>query len=305
MRARRWWCGVVLFTFNSALAWSEEATAPAATQITSCPTVLPVEEGERSIVVPTTAQYVDLPIAQVPPNYVPHVATRTMPQEVAAAHALLQQKLAERDRLQREIATLRESTRTPEQILVRVKMLEVNLTKLRQSGVETPFATGSFRIADGDQSVHELCVRLQEQNFGKVLAEPSIVTTSGRPASLNVGGELPIPQPNGADGTGVRRYGTELNVLALSMGDNKVRLELRPRVSDICPQNAIVVGGQSVPALTVREIDTAIETEFGKTVVISGVVQQRKVSAVDAAGKPHDTVEEIALVVLVVPEIVR
>ncbi len=147
MRARSWWCGVVLLTFHSTFAWSEEPISPAGRQITSCPTVLPAEEGERSIVVPTTAPYVDLPVAQVPLNYVPHVATRTLPADAAAAQALLKEKLAQRDQLQHEIASLRESTQTPEQILVRVKLLEVNLTKLRQAGVDLS------AVVDGNASL--------------------------------------------------------------------------------------------------------------------------------------------------------
>lgn len=311
MRARSLWSGAVLLVFGLTNARGEQPTLPDDSLVASCPTILPETEGERSIVVPTVAPQVE----------VPHVASRPVPTGRDAAKSLLKDKLAERDRLQREIAALRETTNTPEQVLVRVKLLEINLTKLRRSGIDFS-APGRGRIdaadlarrlssgaganiANDQPELWALVDALAKRNLGKVLAEPSVVVTGGQPASLSVGGEFPIPQPGPNGGCKIQKYGTQLDVAANSIGDNRVRLEVRPRVSEIDASNGVIVAGQHVPALTVREFDTAVEMEFGKSFVLSGLVKQRLESAVTASGVQTDEVQEIALVVVVTPEIVR
>jgi hypothetical protein len=54
----------------------------------------------------------------------------------AADRALLEQKIAERDDLQRQIDELRQSTGTPQQILVRLQVIEVSRAKLQRLGVD-------------------------------------------------------------------------------------------------------------------------------------------------------------------------
>jgi Flp pilus assembly secretin CpaC len=311
MRARFVSSVAVMIAIGLEAAWGEEVAAPESAQVASCPTVLPVAEGERSVVVPTVAPNVETP----------HVASLPLPAEHEAAKSLLKEKLAERDRLQREISALREQTKTPEQILVRVKMLEVNLTKLRQLGpdlsifndgkiehVDLPNWLGSNaganHLVNGD-AMQGILGALAKQNVGKVLAEPTVITTNGQPASLNVGGECSIPAPGEVGGVKIQKYGTQLDVTAVALGDNKVRLNVRPRVSELDASREISVGGQPILALTVREVDTAVEMELGQSAVLSGLVQERKVTTTDWLGRKSDAVEEIALVVVVTPEIVR
>jgi Flp pilus assembly secretin CpaC len=241
--------------------------------------------------------------------------------EQADAKALLTRKLAERDRLQREIAELREATKTPEQVLVRVRVLELNLTKIRLMGIDlSTFTNGKVEHVDvanwlesngGANHVDSKAAMLgffdtvERQKIGKVLAEPSVVTTNGQPASMNVGGEFPVPIPGEDGGVKIQKYGTQLDVTALALGDNMVRLNVRPRVSELDMSRGIAVGGQQIPALTVRECNFNRELEFGKSVVLSGLVQERKVTTADWLGRKSDAVEEFALVIVVTPEIMR
>ena len=112
--------------------------APGSAQVVGCPTVLPVAEGERSIIVPTIAP-------QVP---APHVAALPQPSQHEAAMTLLREKLAQRDQLQRERTALA-STQSPEQISVTVKMVEINRTKLRQLNVDwSTFGDGKDKSVD-------------------------------------------------------------------------------------------------------------------------------------------------------------
>jgi hypothetical protein len=59
---------------------------------------------------------------------------------------LLRQKLAQRDELQREIDELCEATQTWQQIVVRMKVMEINLTKMRKLGID--FAPGNPLFKD-------------------------------------------------------------------------------------------------------------------------------------------------------------
>jgi hypothetical protein len=64
-------------------------------------------------------------------------------------------------------------------------------------------------------------------------------------------------------------------LIAHAYGENRLRLELRARVSDIDNANSNDIAGSRFPAFTVREIDSAAEIEIGKTVALSGMTQQR------------------------------
>ena len=46
-----------------------------------------------------------------------------------------------------------------------------------------------MRIIDNSDALTGFIEKLQHNNIAKVLADPSIVTLSGRPASFHVGGE--------------------------------------------------------------------------------------------------------------------
>jgi hypothetical protein len=55
----------------------------------------------------------------------------------------------------------------------------------------------------------------------------------------------------------------------------------------------------------VRQLDTSVEMEFGKTTIMSGMVQQRKGANANWFSREEGEVEEIALMLIVTPQIVR
>lgn len=244
------------------------------------------------------------------------------------AQSLLQSKLAERDRLQREIDALQAETKTPEQIVVKLRMLEVNLTKMHKLGIDyASLLRSHFQGADAvlnnagpnggpsqgpdtnfqagiaSDSIGNCLDSLEQRNVARVLAEPTLVVVSGRPASFHVGGEIPLPSRDGR-GIEFRKYGTQLDLMAQATGKNRLRIEARPRVSEVETRHTVKVGDLEVPALTVREVDTAVELESGQTWVMSGLVQKRVESEQTDAGVKDVTIE-VALVTLITPEIVR
>jgi hypothetical protein len=317
MRARNVCCCAVWWTLLGFAALAEEPAAPESQQVASCPTVLPAEAGERSIIVPTIVPHVEAT----------HVASRPQSPQHEVELSLLHEKLARRDQLQREITALRESTQTPEQIFLTVKLVEINRTKLRQLNVDwSIFDNGKHRSVDVvgllgikpgsnpaelhmqpnvDPAVLKLFDALVRQDVAKILATPAVTVISGRPASIAVGGELPVPQPAPPGGITIQKYGTQLDVLAVSIGENRVRIEIHPRFSELDTTHTIVVDGQSTPRLSVREFDTAVEMEFGKIMVMSGLGQERKVARSSWQGRNQEQVEEFTLILAVTSQIVR
>ena len=87
----------------------------------------------------------------------------------------------------------------------------------------------------------------------------------GQPASLNIGCEIPIPaRGDSKSAVEFQQVGTQVDILPTALGNDRVRLQVRARVSDEDESRSVEVGGSHVPAITVRQCDTAVETEFGR-----------------------------------------
>jgi Flp pilus assembly secretin CpaC len=333
MRATAWSCSVFTMTLGVAIMCRAQSV-PDSNQVASCPTVLPIADGERSVVVPSVDPLVDMPSTPAP-----HIASRPLAEAVDTQRALLQQKLTERDRIQREITELRAATKTPEQILVRVKIMEINRTKLQRAGVQisvidssdgkpvdlatilcgssTPAVTGNLpnmpgarfvsfnQMTVGNAALAGVFEQLETQNFVRTIAAPEIVVLDGKPASMKIGGEIPIPPAEKKGAFASKDYGTQLDVTATTLGDNQVRLALHPRISEIDDARCIIVDGQKVPALNVREVQLTGRVEFGRSILMSGLEQERHITKSSWGFRQSDDVEQIALVVLATPELVR
>ena len=254
----------------------------------------------------------------------PHVTDDTTR---AKQQRLLQQKCAEMDRLQREITRLRASTGTVQQIVVKVQILEVSLSKIRDAGMDTVwFANGCASRAEIRKLLDSIAARkdvhliapvaqaesnasvrfvdwLGRNSMAKVLSEQTLVTVSGRPVSVHAGGEFPVPA-NGDSKTAVdfMTFGTEMKLLASALGDNQVRLEVNARVSTLDYQRAIDMSGARIPGLRVRQFNTGLELSFGETAVLTGLVEQRTEARQNESPQIEDAVVDVGLMVVVTPE---
>jgi Flp pilus assembly secretin CpaC len=237
-------------------------------------------------------------------------------------HALLRQKLAELNCLQGEIDALRRATQSHQQILVQFKVLEVSRTKMRALGMDLNVFHGEanlpgqqayspevsaqnavFDKTDDGNALLGFASHLARNNIGKVLAEPKLVVLGGRPAQFHVGGEVPVAA--GTDqyaAVEVKKVGTQLDVLATPLGNDRVRLDLRASVSELDHANSVNVAGKELPALKVRQVDSSLELTLGETGVLSGLVETRHESVRHSDGKVTTTPNEIELVFFVTPE---
>ena len=80
---------------------------------------------------------------------------------------------------------------------------------------------------------------LKQQNLGRVLAEPNLVTTSGQKASFLAGGEYPIPVPQSGVGGATtitieyKKYGVQLDFTPTVLNDSKIAVQVHPIVSEL------------------------------------------------------------------------
>ena len=177
----------------------------------------------------------------------------------------------------------------------------------------------TFGLVNANRVFQGFVDALKQEGLLKIMAQPSITTTNGRPASLLNGGEFPILVPAGLGTVGVefREFGVRMEVVPIILGGGRLRLELQPEVSERDFANAISVQGVTVPGLTVRRANTQVEMGFGQTLMIAGLIARRHTAETDklplfgelpwiGAAFSRKRFEEVEteLVILVTPEFV-
>ncbi len=121
---------------------------------------------------------------------------------------------------------------------------------------------------------------LKENGLTKVLAEPTLITTSGRTANFLAGGEYPIPVPQSGTGGGTtitidyKTFGVGLNFTPTVLSNNKISMDVRPEVSELDFSNAVAISGYVVPSLTTRRVSTVIELADGQSFAIAGLLKE-------------------------------
>jgi Flp pilus assembly secretin CpaC len=227
----------------------------------------------------------------------------------------------------------RPTTSSSPQVLVRIKMIEASRTRLRRLGVDYASADGiranldkglvaGLRVVDKHDKLLSALQALEKDGLVRVLAEPRLVTVSGRPASLQVGAEIPVDS-RGQDNSsqGERKFaGTRVDLVPTVLDGGRIRLEVRLRVTEVDPLQTAPVAGRENPALRTWQVDTAVEVQSGHTAILGGLVQKRLVKrtvTTAAPAGPKDEgggaaltkevtePEEFECLVLIAPEIVE
>jgi pilus assembly protein CpaC len=178
-----------------------------------------------------------------------------------------------------------------------------------------PGSTFSFGVASGNSAFFGVLNALRQDNLAKIMAEPTLATVSGRPASFLAGGSFYIvPQGLSAPPPQQVQYGTKLNFVTIVLGNGRIHLDVRPEVSNIDPSLTV----QGYPGLLLRTAETGVELEAGQTLAIAGLVQSR--IEAENAGLPwiselpyvgalfrsvNEKSNEVELLILVTPELVE
>ena len=102
-------------------------------------------------------------------------------------------KLEQIRQLEAEVARLRTSSTAGEQILVQLKVIELSLEKLRDSGLSLVSirnlldSNSGSAVLDEDGQISRFMELLRREGLVQVVAEPKLVTVNGRSATLEVG----------------------------------------------------------------------------------------------------------------------
>ena len=124
---------------------------------------------------------------------------------------------------------------------------------------------------------------LAENQFMRILAEPSLVALSGHEATFLAGGEYPIPVVQGAgasvSGTSItieyKEFGVRLRFRPTVLGDGNIRLQVAPEVSQLSTgPGSVQIQGFSIPSLLTRRTETTLELASGQTFGMAGLINQ-------------------------------
>ncbi len=117
---------------------------------------------------------------------------------------------------------------------------------------------------------------LKEDGLIKVMAEPTLITMSGKSANFLAGGEFPIPVPgdNGTITIQYKTFGVGLNFSPIVLSSKKISMQVAPEVSELDFSNAIQISGFVIPALTTRRVSTTVELGDGQSFAIAGLLKE-------------------------------
>jgi pilus assembly protein CpaC len=170
------------------------------------------------------------------------------------------------------------SIRAPEQVMLKVRVVEMQRQLIKQLGVSTSgawqlnnlaaaFATGGLadggllgaasnkglpidptRNSMGDLRRLDLELQALESNgLVRILAEPNLTAVSGESAKFLAGGEFPIPvgQEKGVITIEFKEFGVGLGFTPVVLDKGRISLKVQTEVSEITTDNAFLVGAST------------------------------------------------------------
>jgi len=185
----------------------------------------------------------------------------------------------------------------PQQVLLKVRVAEVNRTVIKDLGMNTSYTNTSGKlkltsIGGGSTAFNDTAAAsgsivfspagltlnfaaLEEHGLLRTLAEPNLSALSGETAKLLAGGEVPIPvsQSNGAVTVEFKPYGVGLVFSPVIMGNGRISLKVQSEVSSLDEDHKVAIGTNiSVPAFLVRRAETVVEMNSGGSLMIAGLL---------------------------------
>ncbi len=126
---------------------------------------------------------------------------------------------------------------------------------------------------------------LQKEGASKVLANPKVLTSDGKKASILIGDKIPYIQniqTAVATGSTTSNYsiqfedvGTKLEFQPFVTKDGYINLIIHPQVSTL-KQMLPGPGGTSIPLIGTREVQTEVVVKSGSVIVIGGLINDEE-----------------------------
>ena len=182
------------------------------------------------------------------------------------------------------------NTRGEPRIAAHVKAIEVRRDQLASLGIGPQQSAGGIPLASLDKSFNERLKSLNDAGKAKVLAEPVLMTVSGRATRFNVGGEVPISttSPSGIKTVEYREFGTTVNLLPTLLRNGRINVEFKSEISTA--EQVAQEDGGTLPHFRGNYAKSELDLANGETVVVC------------AASYEKATGEEVSLLILATVE---
>lgn len=206
------------------------------------------------------------------------------------------------------------TVRGEQQVMLKVKVLEVKRDLLREMGIAFSDAAGGAGLNQALGHTNQVNTSLltrplfglsPEQfgtgiismaargNFGPIdiqldgletdglvstLAEPTLTAVSGESAGFLAGGEFPIPVARDQQGNVTlefRQFGVSLAFIPTVLGEDRISLQLTSEVSERSDAEGISLQGAIIPGLAVRRAQTTVQMASGGTIMMAGLLRSR------------------------------
>ena len=125
-----------------------------------------------------------------------------------------------------------------------------------------------------------------DQQLAKILAQPTLTTLSGQPATFISGGEFPVPVPQGGAANGAitiifKEFGIGLKFVPVVLDSGRINLNMNVSVSELSEDAAVIAQAGNtnsqfaIPSLTKREASSTLELADGQTMSIAGLISDK------------------------------
>ncbi len=217
------------------------------------------------------------------------------------------------------------------QVMLKVRVAELTRYSSRDMGADLRGLFGAVSLGHLAEGIDDFTAILDGEDlrffiravtangYGKILAEPTLITISGKPARFLAGGEFPVPTTVGVEGVGAatttfRGFGTQLEFTPTVRDKDLIRLQVSPSFSSLNSDAAV----NGIPGLNQRMVDTTVDLREGQWLAIAGLIQDEqggnrtslpylsKIPVVGGLfGRRGATRQETELIVLVSPQLVQ
>jgi pilus assembly protein CpaC len=168
-----------------------------------------------------------------------------------------------------------------------------SLTTTQTTGATTTTSTSgqnTFQLSDllnififrPDINLAATIKALQENNLLQILAEPNLMTESGKEASFLAGGQFPYPVlqavtggTSGAITIEFKEFGIRLDFTPTINPDGTIHLKVAPEVSSLDFTNALTIQGFLIPALATNRVTSEMDLGDGQSFAVAGLLDNR------------------------------
>jgi pilus assembly protein CpaC len=197
----------------------------------------------------------------------------------------------------------------------------------------SPLSPAALGGAAGLNAVTATIQAMEQAGVIRTLAEPNLTAISGESATFLAGGEFPVPGGYTCDSNVPpvcqiqiqwKKFGVGLNFTPVVLSEGRISLKVLTEVSELSPENAIVLQPTNqaapitIPSIKARRAETTVEIPSGGSLAMAGMIQEQTKQAINGVPglmqvpilgtlfKSRDYVNrQTELMVLVTPYVVK